>query len=117
VPVPEATFWFASPFREWIGQRTVTVRWERHLTLGEALQRLAAEHPSFRQHVFGRGLDQQTFNDLAAVLMDGNFLSLESVIPDRATVDVFTPLSGGVVEQVVAVWQYPNPHLRTPSSR
>jgi molybdopterin converting factor small subunit len=115
--VPEATFWFASPFREWIGQRTVTVRWEGCLTLGEALQRLAAQHPRFRRQVFGSGLNQRTFNDVAAVLMDGNFLSLESVIPDRAAVDVFTPLSGGVVEQAVAVRQDPNPHLPTPSSR
>lgn len=115
--MPEATFWFASPFREWIGQRTVTVRWEGCLTLGEALQRLAAQHPRFRRQVFGSGLNQRTFNDVAAVLMDGNFLSLESVIPDRAAVDVFTPLSGGVVEQAVAVRQDPNPHLPTPSSR
>lgn len=115
--MPEATFWFASPFREWIGQRTVTVRWEGCLTLGEALQCLAAQHPRFQQHVLDSGLNQHTFNDRAAVLMDGNFLSLESLIPDRATVDVFTPLSGGVVEQNVVVQQHPNPLRRTASSR
>ena len=98
--MPEATFWFSSPFRDWIGQRTVTVRWDGCLTLREVLHRLAAEHPGFRHHVFRNDLTQDTFNNLAAVLMDGNFLALDSVIPDQATVDVFTPLAGGVVRTI-----------------
>jgi hypothetical protein len=116
VPVPEATFWFSSPFRDWIGQRTVTVRWDGRLTLREVLHRLAAEHPDFHRHVVGSGLDQDIFNNLAAVLMDGNFLALESVIPDHATVDVFTPLAGGAVRWAAAGHRPPpNPHA--PPSR
>jgi hypothetical protein len=77
----------------------VTVRWDVRITLREVLHRLAADYPSFRHHVFGNGLDQDRFNNLAAVLMDGNFLALDSEIPDRATVDVFTPLAGGGARQ------------------
>jgi sulfur carrier protein ThiS len=94
--MPEATFWFSSPFRDWIGQRTVTVHWEGDLTLRDVLHRLAAEHPGFRPRVFRNGLNQDAFNDRAAVLMNGDFLALDSVIPDKATVDVFTPLAGGI---------------------
>jgi hypothetical protein len=32
---------------------------------------------------------------LAAVILDGDFLSLDSQIPDGASVDVLTPLVGG----------------------
>jgi hypothetical protein len=116
VPVPEATFWFSNPFRDWIGQRTVTVRWDGFLTLREVLHRLAAEHPSFRLHVFGNDLNQDTFNNLAAVLMDGNFLALDSVIPDQATVDVLTPLAGGVVRRAAAPRHRPSPCPHAPSS-
>jgi len=98
--VPEATFWFSPPFRDWIGQRTVTVRWDGYLTLREALRRLAEEYPGFRHHMFANDLKQDNFNNVAAVLMDGNFLALDSVIPDQATVDVFTPLAGGVVRTI-----------------
>ena len=92
--MPEATFWFSSPFREWIGQRTVTVRWEDRITLREVLERLGAEHAAFRANVTG-GLTQDSFNHLAAVIMDGDFLALHSGIPDGAEVHVFTPLAGG----------------------
>jgi len=114
--VPEATFWFSNPFRDWIGQRTVTVRWDGFLTLREVLHRLAAEHPSFRLHVFGNDLHQETFNNLAAVLMGGNFLALDSVIPDQATVDVLTPLAGGVVRRAAAPRHRPPPCPHAPSS-
>ncbi len=100
--MPEATFWFSNPFRDWIGQRTVTVRWDGCLTLRGVLHLLAAEHPSFRLHVFGNDVNQDTFNNLAAVLMDGNFLALDSVIPDQATVEVLTPLAGGAVRRAAA---------------
>ena len=90
-----ATFWFSSPFREWIGQRTVTVRWEGRITLREVFERLAAEHSTFRTHVTVGGLRQDTFDNLAAVILDGDFLALDSVIPDGAKVDVLTPLAGG----------------------
>jgi len=93
--VPEATFWFSSPFREWLGQRTVTVCWEGQATLREVIEQLAAGHPLFQSNVIDHGLDQDAFNHLAAVLLDGDFLSLDSTIPDGAKVDVFTPLAGG----------------------
>jgi hypothetical protein len=32
---------------------------------------------------------------MIAVILEGEFLSLDSVIPDGAKVDVLTPLSGG----------------------
>jgi molybdopterin converting factor small subunit len=113
--VPEATFWFSSPFRDWIGQRTVTVRWDDCLTLREVLHRVAKEHPCFGRHVFDHGLDQDRFNNLAAVLMDGNFLALDSVIPDRATVDVFTPLAGGTVCWADAARHRLSPGAHAPS--
>lgn len=91
----EATFWFSSPFREWLGQRTVAVRWTDRITLRDVLERLAAEHPAFRRNVIGGGLTQDAFNHLAAVIVDGDFLALESTIPDGAEVHVFTPLAGG----------------------
>jgi molybdopterin converting factor small subunit len=93
--VPEATFWFSSPFREWLGQRTVTVCWEGRITVREAIERLAAGHPLFRRNVTDHGLHQDSLNNLAAILLNGDFLSLDSTIPDGAKVDVFTPLAGG----------------------
>ena len=93
--MPAATFWFSSPFREWLGQRTVTVRWEGRITLREVIERLAAGHPLFRDNVTDRGLHQDSFNNQAAILLDGDFLSLDSTIPDGAKIDVFTPLAGG----------------------
>lgn len=93
--MPEATFWFSSPFRDWLGQRTITVRWEGRITLREVLERLAVEHVRFRTNVIDRGLHQDAFNDLAAVIVEGDFLALDSAVPDGAKVDVFTPLAGG----------------------
>lgn len=95
VAMAEATFWFSSPFREWIGQRTLTIRWEGRITLREVLDRLAADHAGFRAHLKGGGLQQESFNNQAAVVLDGDFLPLDAVIPDGAKVDVFTPLAGG----------------------
>jgi molybdopterin converting factor small subunit len=93
--MPEATFWFSSPFREWIGQRTLTVRWEGRITLREVLERLAADHVRLRANLTGGGLQQESFNNLAAVMVDGDFLALDAVIPNGAQVNVFTPLAGG----------------------
>lgn len=93
--MPEATFWFSSPFREWLGQPTLTIRWEQRITLQEVLERLGAEHPAFRHNVTGGGLTQEAFDQLAAVIVDGDFLALPSTIPDGAEVHVFTPLAGG----------------------
>ena len=93
--MPEATFWFSSPFREWIGQRTVTVRWEDRITLRDVLERLGAEHAAFRANVTDGGLTQDSFNHLAAVIVDGDFLALHSTVPAGAEVHVFTPLAGG----------------------
>lgn len=92
--MPEATFWFSSPFREWLGRRTLTLHWEERITLQEVLERLGAEHPSFRANMTG-GLTQEAFDHLAAVIVDGDFLALSSTIPDGAEVHVFTPLAGG----------------------
>jgi molybdopterin converting factor small subunit len=94
--MPQATFWFARPFRDWIGRRTVLVSWEGSVTLRQILERLAAEHPAFRANLTTGDLRQETFNHMAAVIVDGNFLSLDSPIPDGATIDVLAPLSGGV---------------------
>ena len=91
----EATFWFSSPFREWIGRRTVTVRWDGCITLREVIERLAADNARFRTNVIGGGLRQETFDNLAAVILEGDFLALDSAIPDGAKVDVLTPLAGG----------------------
>ena len=91
----EATFWFSSPFREWICQRTVAVRWEGCITLREVFERLAADNSGFRTNVTGGGLRQETFDNLAAVILEGDFLALASTIPDGAKVDVLTPLAGG----------------------
>jgi sulfur carrier protein ThiS len=93
--MPEATFWFSSPFREWLGQRSATVRWAAPITLRDVLERLGAEHAAFRRNVIDGGLTQESFNHLAAVIVEGNFLALDSPIPDGAEVHVFTPLSGG----------------------
>ena len=96
--MPQATLWFSRPFRDWIGRAEVTLHWEDRLTLRHALERLAAEHPSFRLHVTPH-LDQDTFNNLAAVILNGDFLALDSEIPDGATVNVFTPLAGGLARR------------------
>ncbi len=88
-----ATFWFSRPFRDWIGRRSLTLRWEGRLTVRDAFQRLADDHPAFRANL--PSIEQETINVLAAVIMDGNVLSLESEIRDGATVDVLLPLTGG----------------------
>jgi len=93
--VPEATFWFSSPFREWIGRRTIVVRWEGRMTLREVIEGLAADHPTFRANAVGAGLRQEAFSNLAAVIVEGNFVALDDAIPDGAQVNVFTPLAGG----------------------
>jgi hypothetical protein len=90
-----ATFWFTRPFRDWIGQRSLTLDWEGRLTVRDVFQRLAADHPAFRANVVLPGLEQEAVNAVAAVIMDGNLLSLESEIRDGATVDVLLPLTGG----------------------
>ena len=98
VIMPEATFWFSSPFREWLGQRTLAVRWTERITLREVLDGLGTEHPAFRRNVIGGGLTQDAFNHLAAVIVEGDFLSLDAPIPEGAEVHVFTPLAGGADE-------------------
>jgi hypothetical protein len=90
-----ATFWFSRPFRDWIGRPTLHLRWEGRLTLRQALERFAADHPVFRMHVSPVRLTPAGWNHMAAVLLDGDFLDLESEIPDGAHVDVLLPLTGG----------------------
>jgi molybdopterin converting factor small subunit len=93
--MPQATFWFSSPFRDWIGRRTLTLEWEGALTLRQAFERFGAEHPAFHDNMIRPGLTGERLNRMAAVILDGNFLSLDSPIPDGAAVDVLTPLTGG----------------------
>ena len=96
--MPQATLWFSRPFRDWIGQAEITLQWDDHLTLRDALERLAAEYPRLRTHIAPH-LDQDTFNNLAAVILNGDFLALDAEIPDSATVNVFTPLAGGLARR------------------
>jgi len=93
--MPQATIRFASPFRDWIGQREITLRWEGTLTPRRLFQRLGAEYPSLQTRLNRPGLTDETLGRLAAVIHQGNFLSLDSPIPDGASVDILTPLTGG----------------------
>jgi molybdopterin converting factor small subunit len=93
--MPQATFWFASPFREWIGRTTVTVQWEGRITLREVLTRFATDHPRFGEKISAASAQQEAFDHIAAVIAKGDFLALDSSIPDGSTVDVLTPLAGG----------------------
>jgi sulfur carrier protein ThiS len=91
----QATFWFASPFKDWIGSRTLSLTWEGQMTLRQIFLRLAADHPRLRANLPREGLQDESLDQMLAVILDGNFLSLDSIIPDGAKVDVLTPLAGG----------------------
>ena len=93
--MPQATFWFSSPFKEWIGQRTLALSWEGVLTLRGLWERLAGDYPRLRQHLPREGLQEEAMSHMVAVIVDGDILTLDSVIKDGAKVDVLTPLSGG----------------------
>jgi molybdopterin converting factor small subunit len=93
--MPQATFWFASPFRAWIGQPTLTLSWEGKLTVRDFWQRLATEYSRLGMNLLRDGLHEEAMSQLVAVIMDGDILTLDSVIRDGAKVDVLTPLSGG----------------------
>jgi molybdopterin converting factor small subunit len=93
--MPQATFWFANPFREWIGQPTLTLSWEGKLTVRDFWQRLAKEYSRLGMNLLRDGLHEEAMSQLVAVIMDGDILTLDSVIRDGAKVDVLTPLSGG----------------------
>jgi molybdopterin converting factor small subunit len=93
--VPQATFWFSSPFREWIGQRSLTLTWEGRITLREIWERLAADHPELRANLPREGIQEEAMSHLTAVIVDGDILTLDAEIKDGAKVDVLTPLSGG----------------------
>ena len=93
--MPQANLWFASPFKDWIGQRTITLTWEGILTLRSLWERLAAEYPNLRANLPREGVREEAMGDLVAVIVDGDILTLDSVIRDGAKVDVLTPLSGG----------------------
>ncbi len=93
--MPQATFWFASPFREWIGQRTLTLSWEGKLTVRGLWERLAADHPKIPPNLPREGFQEEAMAQMVAVIVDGDILTLDSVIRDGASVDVLTPLSGG----------------------
>ena len=91
----QATFWFASPFKEWIGRRSLTLSWEGQATLCQIFLRLQDDYPGLRTHLPREGLQDEPLSQMLVVIHDGNFLSLDSVIPDGAKVDVLTPLAGG----------------------
>jgi len=93
--MPQATFWFASPFREWIGRRTLTLSWEGKLTVRGLWERLAADHPKIRPNLPPEGFQEEAMAQMVAVIVDGDILTLDSVIRDGASVDVLMPLSGG----------------------
>jgi molybdopterin converting factor small subunit len=93
--VPQATFWFSSPFREWIGQRSLTLTWAGRITLREVWERLAADHPRLRANLPREGIQEEAMSHLTAVIVDGDILTLDAEIRDGAKVDVLTPLSGG----------------------
>ena len=99
--MPEATFWFASPFREWIGQRSLTVSWEGRITLREIWERLAADYPKVRANLPREGIQEEAMSHLTAVIVDGDILTLDSVIRDGAKVDILTPLSGGREQEAI----------------
>jgi len=90
-----ATLWFAGPFRDWIGQRTLTLTWEGTLTVRDLWKRLAADYPALRAKLPPEGLQEDAMSQIVAVIMDGDILALDAVIKDAARVDVLTPLSGG----------------------
>ena len=93
--MPQADFWFSSPFKEWIGQRTLSLSWEGHLTLRHAWERLAADYPGLRSNLPREGIQEEAMSHLVAVIVDGDILTLNSEIRDGAKVDILTPLSGG----------------------
>lgn len=93
--MPQATFWFASPFKEWIGQRTLTLSWEGKLTVRGLWERLATDFPKLRTNLPREGIQEEAMSQMVAVILDGDILTLDSVIRDGAKVDVLTPLSGG----------------------
>ncbi len=93
--MPQATFWFASPFKEWLGQRTLTLSWEGTMTLRQVWERLAADYPKLRAHLPREGLQEEAMSHMVAVIVDGDILTLDAEIIDGAKVDVLTPLSGG----------------------
>jgi molybdopterin converting factor small subunit len=91
----QATFWFASPFSDWIGRRSLTLSWEGQATLRQIFLRLQTDYPRLRTHLSPEELHDETLSQVLVVILDGNFLSLDSVIPDGAKMDVLTPLAGG----------------------
>jgi len=93
--MPQATFWFVSPFKEWIGQRTLTLSWEGKLTVRGLWERLADDYPKLRMNLPREGLQEAALSQMVAVIVDGDILTLDSAIRDGAKVDILTPLSGG----------------------
>jgi molybdopterin converting factor small subunit len=93
--VSQATLWFSSPFEEWIGQRSLVLTWDGRITLREIWERLAADYPKLRANLPREGLHEEAMSHLAAVIVDGDILTLDAEIRDGAKVDVLTPLSGG----------------------
>jgi molybdopterin converting factor small subunit len=99
--MPQATLWFASPFKDWIGQRTLTLAWEGTLTVRELWQRLAADFPALRAHL-PKALEEEAMGNLVAVIMDGDILGLEATLRDGARLDILLPLSGGASLRMLA---------------
>ena len=93
--MPQAIFWLASPFKEWIGQRTLTLSWEGPLTVRSFWERLVVEYPTLHRYLPSGELTEEAMSQMVAVIMDGEILSLDSLIRNGAKVDILTPLSGG----------------------
>ena len=91
----QATFWLASPFKDWVGQRVLTLSWEGSFTVRSFWERLGVEHPTLSRNLPREGLTDEAMSQMVAVIMDGEILSLDSPIRNGAKVDVLTPLSGG----------------------
>ena len=93
----QATLWFTSPFKEWVGQRTLSLSWEGSLTVRGLWQRLAVDYPRLSSNLPREGFKEETMGQLAAIIVDGDILTLDAVIRDGARVDILTPLSGGTL--------------------
>jgi molybdopterin converting factor small subunit len=92
----QATLRFSGPFRDWIGERTLTLTWEGTLTVRDLWKRLAADYPALGPKLPPEGLQEEAMSRIVAVIMDGDILTLETAIRDGAKVDILTPLFGGI---------------------
>jgi molybdopterin converting factor small subunit len=72
-----------------------SLSWEGDLTVRAFWERMASEFPNLRPKLLREGIQEEAMSEMAAVIIDGDILTLDSVIRDGAKVDVLTPLTGG----------------------